>query len=110
MKRSLEGPMPAIGVEVSPAFPLYHWYEVAPAANAIRYVCDPAATVALAGWIEHDGGVHWPAMLIAAMLLFTEPHRFVTLMKYEAGCVSGGVVKVGLFAPTGWLVSSVLVA
>src|SRR5437763_117802 len=110
MKRSFDGPMPARGVEVSPAFPLYHWYEAAPVAKAMRYVCDPAAIVALAGWMANDGGVHWPAILIVAMLLFATPHGFVTLTQYDVACVNAGVVKVGLFAPTGWLVSSVLVA
>ena len=51
-----------------------------------------------------------PLMLIVAMLLFAVPQPFVTLTQYDVGCVSAGVVKLGLFAPTGWLVSSVLVA
>src|SRR5258706_662138 len=101
MKRSLDGPTPATGVEVSPALPLYHWYEAAPVAKAMRYVCDPAAMVALAGWMANDGGVHWPEMLTVAMLLFAMPHPFVTLTQYDVACVSADVVKVGLFGPTG---------
>src|SRR3954452_14206400 len=112
MKRSLDGPTPATGVDVSPAFPLYHWYEAVPGANAMRYVCDPAAIVALDGWMEKEGGRHgpWKTILIAAMLLAAVLQPFVMVTKYEVGCVSGGVVKLGLFDPTGWLVSSVLVA
>src|SRR5258707_8512684 len=102
--------MPATGVEVSPALPLYHWYEAAPAAKAMRYVCDPAVMVALDGWMEKEGGRHWPWILIAAMLLAAVPQPFVMVTKYDVACVSGGVVKLGLFDPTGWLVSSVLVA
>src|SRR3954469_7833522 len=110
MKRSFDGPMPATGFDVSPAFPLYHWYEAAPGANAMRYVCDPAAIVALDGWIENDGGRHWFWILIEAMLLAAVPQPFVMVTKYEVACISGGVVKLGLFGPTGLLVSSVLVA
>ena len=95
-------------MEVSPAFPLYHWYGAA-LANAIKYVCDPATIVALAGLIANDGGVHCPVMLIAAMLLFAVPQSFVTLTQYDVGCVNAGVVKLGLFDPTGWLVSRLLV-
>src|SRR4051794_26363792 len=110
MKRSFDGPTPATGFDVSPALPLYHWYEAVPGANAIRYVCDPAAIVALDGWMEKEGGRHWFWILIWAMLLVAVPQPFVILTKYEVAWISAGVVKLGLLDPTGLLVSSVLVA
>ena len=44
------------------------------------------------------------------MVLKTVPQALLTLTQYEVACVSGGVVKSGLFVPTGVLVSAVLVA
>src|SRR5258705_5656 len=71
IQRSFDGPDPPTGVDVSGAVPLYHWYELAPVAKAMRIAGDPCAGLLLLGWIEKDGFVQpLGAIEIVTTLLF----------------------------------------